>query len=82
MSQLGTLNKKPSIKVICYKFQEADFIGKEALQKIKAQGLAKKLVFIDVETTDVDPEGNESVWFDNKVNFSLAKLESLAYPNN
>lgn len=48
-------------------FQEADFIGKEALKKIKAEGLKRKLVFLTVDTSDVDPEGNESIWFDDKV---------------
>lgn len=47
--------------------QSADFIGKQALQKIKAEGTAKKLVFLNVDTTDSDPEGNESIWFQDKV---------------
>ncbi|XP_019728556.1 dimethylglycine dehydrogenase, mitochondrial [Hippocampus comes] len=45
----------------------ADFIGKAALQEIKAKGLKRKLSYLAVETQDVDPEGNETVWLDGKV---------------
>ncbi|XP_061554849.1 dimethylglycine dehydrogenase, mitochondrial [Phycodurus eques] len=45
----------------------ADFIGKAALQEIKAKGLKRKLSYIAVETHDIDPEGNETVWHDGKV---------------
>ncbi|XP_064618508.1 dimethylglycine dehydrogenase, mitochondrial-like [Lineus longissimus] len=44
-----------------------NFIGKEALQKIKATGLEKKLVMMKVDISDVDPEGNETVWYQDKV---------------
>ena len=49
--------------------QKANFVGKEALYEIKKQGLKRHLVFLDVDTKDsgVDPEGNETVWYDNKV---------------
>jgi dimethylglycine dehydrogenase len=47
--------------------QPTNFIGKEALQKIKAEGLEKKLVMMTVNTSDVDPEGNETVWYQDKV---------------
>ncbi|XP_061654987.1 dimethylglycine dehydrogenase, mitochondrial [Phyllopteryx taeniolatus] len=45
----------------------ADFIGKAALQEIKAKGLKRKLSYLAVETHDIDPEGNETVWHDGKV---------------
>lgn len=48
-------------------FQPADFIGKEALKKTKAEGLKRKLVFMTVDTKDVDPEGDEAVWHNEKV---------------
>uniref|UniRef100_T1J2V2 Dimethylglycine dehydrogenase n=1 Tax=Strigamia maritima TaxID=126957 RepID=T1J2V2_STRMM len=44
-----------------------NFIGKEALVNIKQQGLTRKLVSLLVDSTEVDPEGNETVWFGNKV---------------
>lgn len=45
----------------------AEFIGKAALQEIKARGLSRKLFYLAVETDDIDPEGNETVWLDGKV---------------
>ncbi|XP_013400474.1 dimethylglycine dehydrogenase, mitochondrial isoform X1 [Lingula anatina] len=45
----------------------ADFIGKQALQKIKQEGLRRTLVFLTVDTEDVDPEGNETLWYNGKV---------------
>ena len=62
--------------VICYScsiciLQSADFIGKEALKKIKAEGLKRHLVFLTVDTTDVDPEGNESIWYNDKVKWTV-----------
>ncbi|XP_072288132.1 dimethylglycine dehydrogenase, mitochondrial-like [Pyxicephalus adspersus] len=47
--------------------KQADFIGKQALQKIKASGLRRKLVYLTLETDNVDPEGNESIWHSGKV---------------
>lgn len=47
--------------------QPADFIGKQALRRIKAAGLRRRLVCLTLATDDVDPEGNESVWCDGKV---------------
>lgn len=47
--------------------QPADFIGKAALQEIKAKGLKRKLSYIAVNTDDIDPEGNETVWYNGKV---------------
>lgn len=47
--------------------QPADFIGKAALHEIKAKGLKRKLSYISVDTDDIDPEGNETVWYNGKV---------------
>lgn len=47
--------------------QPADFIGKAALQEIKAKGLKRKLSYITLDTDDIDPEGNETVWHNGKV---------------
>lgn len=47
--------------------QPADFIGKAALQEIKAKGLKRKLSYITVDTDDIDPEGNETIWCNGKV---------------
>ncbi|XP_063114474.1 dimethylglycine dehydrogenase, mitochondrial isoform X3 [Cavia porcellus] len=66
----------------------ADFIGKQALQQIKAEGLTRRLVFLTLATDDVDPEGNESVWYRGKVignttsgsySYSLQKSLAFAY---
>ncbi|XP_061763862.1 dimethylglycine dehydrogenase, mitochondrial [Nerophis ophidion] len=64
----------------------ADFIGKAALQEIKAKGLARKLSYIAVDTHDIDPEGNETVWHDGKVvgnttsgAYSFSSQQSLAF---
>ncbi|XP_078718033.1 LOW QUALITY PROTEIN: dimethylglycine dehydrogenase, mitochondrial [Lampetra fluviatilis] len=54
---------QPFIKVN----KDADFIGKEALQRIKREGLTRHLVYLTLDTDDVDPEGNESVWCNGKV---------------
>uniref|UniRef100_A0A3B5MR59 Dimethylglycine dehydrogenase n=1 Tax=Xiphophorus couchianus TaxID=32473 RepID=A0A3B5MR59_9TELE len=47
--------------------QPADFIGKAALQEVKAKGLKRKLSYLSVRTDDVDPEGNETIWLNGKV---------------
>jgi len=44
-----------------------DFIGRESLLKHKENGIKKKLCMLTVETADVDPEGNETIWFGGKV---------------
>ncbi|KAG8456521.1 hypothetical protein GDO86_002342 [Hymenochirus boettgeri] len=45
----------------------ADFIGKEALKEVKEKGLHRKLVYLTLKTENVDPEGNETVWYNGKV---------------
>ena len=50
--------------------QPADFIGKAALQEIKAKGLRRKLSYLTLDTDDIDPEGNETVWYNGKVSNS------------
>ncbi|XP_030598580.1 dimethylglycine dehydrogenase, mitochondrial [Archocentrus centrarchus] len=64
----------------------ADFIGKAALQEIKAKGLKRKLSYIAMNTDDVDPEGNETVWYNGKVvgnttsgAYSYCSQKSLAF---
>lgn len=47
--------------------KSADFIGKSALIDVRRKGLTRKLAFLKVNTKDVDPEGNESVWCSGKV---------------
>lgn len=47
--------------------QPADFIGKKVLQEIKAKGLKRKLSYLSVQTDDIDPEGNETIWHNGKV---------------
>ncbi|KAJ7385446.1 hypothetical protein OS493_016530 [Desmophyllum pertusum] len=65
-----------------------DFIGREGLLKHKENGIKKKVCLLTIETTDVDPEGNETIWFGGKVvgnttsgaySYRLKKSISLAY---
>uniref|UniRef100_A0A8C3UGQ2 Dimethylglycine dehydrogenase n=1 Tax=Catharus ustulatus TaxID=91951 RepID=A0A8C3UGQ2_CATUS len=64
----------------------ADFTGKQALKQIKEKGLKRRLVYLTLETDNVDPEGNESVWHNGKVIgnttsgcFSYGAQQSLAF---
>ncbi|XP_062340264.1 dimethylglycine dehydrogenase, mitochondrial [Osmerus eperlanus] len=64
----------------------ADFIGKAALQEVKAKGLRRKLSYISMDTDDVDPEGNETIWLNGKVvgnttsgAYSYTSQQSLAF---
>ncbi|XP_053151412.1 dimethylglycine dehydrogenase, mitochondrial [Hemicordylus capensis] len=64
----------------------ADFIGKQALKQIKEKGLERQLVYLTLETDNVDPEGNESVWCNGKVIgnttsgcYSYSAQQSLAF---
>nr|KAF6354699.1 dimethylglycine dehydrogenase [Myotis myotis] len=64
----------------------ADFIGKQALKQIKAEGLKRRLVCLTLATDDVDPEGNESIWHKGKVvgnttsgSYSYSIQKSLAF---
>ncbi|XP_009955372.1 PREDICTED: dimethylglycine dehydrogenase, mitochondrial-like [Leptosomus discolor] len=64
----------------------ADFTGKQALMQIKEKGLRRRLVYLTLETDNVDPEGNESVWHNGKVvgnttsgSFSYSAQQSLAF---
>ena len=52
---------------VCAGPQPADFIGKAALQQVKAQGLKRKLSYLTMDTDNVDPEGNETIWLNGKV---------------
>ena len=63
--------------------QEADFVGKAAVQKVKDEGLQRKLVLLTVPDTDnVDPEGNETIWLNDKVKVVLQGTCSTAHRPN
>ena len=47
--------------------------------KHKENGIKKKLCMLTVETTDVDPEGNESIWFGGKVIKADLTLLAVAF---
>ncbi|XP_035214869.1 dimethylglycine dehydrogenase, mitochondrial-like [Stegodyphus dumicola] len=47
--------------------KEADFIGKSSLRQILRNGLNRKLAYLKVDSSNVDPEGNESVWCSDRV---------------
>uniref|UniRef100_A0A8C2B943 Dimethylglycine dehydrogenase, mitochondrial n=1 Tax=Cyprinus carpio TaxID=7962 RepID=A0A8C2B943_CYPCA len=66
--------------------QPAEFVGKQALLEIKAQGLSRRLVFLTLHTDDIDPEGNETVWHNGEVvgnttsgSYSYSTQQSLAF---
>ena len=59
--------------------KETDFIGKQSLLDRKKRGfIPRKLVFMEVDTNNVDPEGNETIWHDDKVSHP-EHVESLVY---
>lgn len=43
------------------------FIGRDALLKLGKDDCERVLCFLTMDTIDVDPEGNETVWYANKV---------------
>ena len=47
--------------------QGVNFNGRDALLQLKKKHCERLLCFLTVDTTDVDPEGNETVWFANQV---------------
>ena len=56
--------------------KKTKFIGQEACQKISQNPLKCKLAALTVDTHGyLDPEGNETVWFDNQV-FTIQFLSS------
>uniref|UniRef100_A0A4W4E5I0 Dimethylglycine dehydrogenase, mitochondrial n=1 Tax=Electrophorus electricus TaxID=8005 RepID=A0A4W4E5I0_ELEEL len=64
----------------------ADFVGKQALLEIKSQGLTRNLAYLTMDTDDVDPEGNETIWHNGKVvgnttsgAYSYTTRKSLAF---
>lgn len=64
----------------------AEFLGKQALLEIRAQGLSRRLVFLTLHTDDIDPEGNETVWHNGEVvgnttsgSYSYTTQQSLAF---
>ncbi|GIY75438.1 dimethylglycine dehydrogenase, mitochondrial [Caerostris darwini] len=49
------------------RMDKEDFIGKSSLQQILKEGLNRKLAYLKIHSSDVDAEGNESVWCCDKV---------------
>lgn len=66
--------------LLLYLFQPADFIGKAALQEIKAKGLKRKLSYITLDTDNIDPEGNETVWHNGKVSIQFVPWSYVTCP--
>lgn len=52
---------------LCSHFQNCNFIGKDSIKKIKEEGVKRKLVLLKVDTSDIDPEGNETIRVGDKV---------------
>lgn len=44
-----------------------DFIGRDALLQMRKEDCKRLLCFLTVDTTDKDPEGNATVWFQDQV---------------
>ena len=47
--------------------KKSDFIGKHALKQKLGEYRQQKLLMLEVDVGNVDPEGNESVWLCGKV---------------
>ena len=47
--------------------KKSDFIGKEALKRKLGEYRQQKLLMLEIDVDNVDPEGNESVWLCGKV---------------
>lgn len=45
----------------------AEFVGREALRRIRAEGPRRRLVVLTVDVDDVDAVGNESIWYGERV---------------
>ena len=57
--------------------KKVDFICKQALQEMTTRegALPRRLVFMEVDTDDVDPEGNETIWYNDKVKLQAHPLD-------
>jgi len=44
-----------------------NFIGRDALLQLRKHDCERLLCFLTVDTSDVDPEGSETVWYANQV---------------
>ena len=47
--------------------KKSDFLGKKALQEKMNEFREQTLTMLEVDTENIDPEGNESVWLCNRV---------------
>ena len=56
--------------------KKVDFIGKQALLEMTTREgpLQRRLVFMEVDTDNVDPEGNETIWHNDKVKIQVHPL--------
>jgi dimethylglycine dehydrogenase len=70
------------------RLDKTDFIGRDASLRLKQRGPRTKLVYLEVETTDSDPRGNEPVYANGKVvgvttggayGFAVGKTLAFAY---
>jgi len=46
---------------------DKEFVGREAVRRIRAAGCLRRLVLLTVDTDDVDAVGNEAVWYGDRV---------------
>ena len=61
--------------------QPANFIGKAAVREILKEKPKRHLVYLTVDTSDIDPEGNETVWHNDKVMDDM-KMPHLKFSPN
>jgi dimethylglycine dehydrogenase len=72
------------------KFDKGDFVGREALLRRKEEGIATKLVYVEVDADDADVYGGEPVYYGEKVigvttsgayGYAVDKSLAFAYVN-
>ena len=50
--------------------KKSDFIGKDALTQKLGEYRQQKLLMLEIDVNNCDPEGNESVWLCGRVSFT------------
>lgn len=64
----AVVERSPIKPLLTLSFEQGiNFTGRDTLLKLNKDDCERVLCFLTVDTTDVDPEGNETVWYANKV---------------
>jgi len=59
--------------------QEADFIGKEALKRIKAEGVKRRLVGVEIDSGPLATPNEQPIWPVSQGGVRIGELRSFAY---